>query len=131
MAFLCQPEPEKIRPILDRFASLYRISGSVMVRAGNGDPPTADQSAAALIKNLDGLLADASGIRGVNRIESELLNDHLRVLGAECSAFSLSQPLSDAATRDVQSAVDRFLARDMGSGEFAGAALSAPPSAWR
>jgi hypothetical protein len=129
IAFLCQPEPEQIRPILDRFATRYRISASVMVRAGN-DPPTAHQSAAALVKNLDGLLADASGIRGVNRIESELLNEHLRALGAECSAFTLSQQLDDAATNDVQAAVGRFLARDMGSGDFAGGALSPPSSPW-
>ena len=124
LAFLGQDEPSQLSLILGRFATRYRISASAMTRVRTFAEATPDDSAAALVKNLDGLMADASGISGINRLESELLNDHLHALAAECQAFALSQPLDEAGRRNVSAAVTRFLERDMGSGTFAGSALS-------
>jgi hypothetical protein len=119
LAFLSQPDRSQLQLILNRFASRYRVATT---RASVDATP--DDSAATLIKNLDGLMADASGIRGINRVEAELLNGHLQALASECQAFALSQHLNDVSSRNVADALDRFLGGDMGTGAFAGSALA-------
>ena len=123
LAFLQQPDRAQLAPIYGRFAQRYRIGMGVLSRTRALDAITPDDCASAIALHLDGLTNDASAISGINRVESELLNEHLRVLVYDCQAFTPAQELGTDAGAAVTQALGRFLARDMGTGTFAGSAL--------
>lgn len=123
LAFLRQPDASQLAPIYSRFATRYRIPVTAMNRARSVTSLTADDCAAVAALHLDGLTSDASGISGINRVESELLNEHLQVLARDCHGFALAQPVGEPAAEAINAAVGRFLAREMGTGTFAGSAL--------
>jgi hypothetical protein len=124
LAFLSQEQPERMSSILNRFATQYRITPNGMTRARSLQLATADDCAATLVANLDKLTADASYIRGINRVESEVINPHLQALAAECRAFALNVTVSEKFAAAIDAARDRFCERGFGSGDFAGSALT-------
>jgi len=124
LAFLQQHDPAQLTPIRARFAARYRIPASEMQRGWGPEGAGADRCARALAQHLDQLRADASGIRGLGRCDAELVNDHLRALGRDCASFAPGQPLSDASAAALWAAIEGFLARGMGSGQFAGSAIA-------
>jgi hypothetical protein len=123
LAFLAQDEPGRMGSILGRFATQYRIAMSAMTRTKRAAEATSDDCAAALIRSLDRLTVDASYIRGINRVDSSVLNPHLQALAAECAAFALAQPVIRPSDDEIGSAMRRFIDRGLGSGTFAGSAL--------
>ena len=123
IAFLGQPDLTRMTSILAWYAQRYRISASEMTRARALANATVDDCAAALIRHLDALTTDASAIRGLNRVESESVNEHLRALAHDCTTFSVRQLLPPDTHHVLSDAVSRFTARGMGTGTFAGSAL--------
>ncbi len=123
LAFLAQPEPQRMSTILNRFALQYRITPNAMTRARTLQGSTAEDCAHALISNLDRLTADASFIQGIGRVDSSQVNPHLSAVAQECETFSLEQPVGTPSSADVAAALGRFLARGLGSGSVAGSAL--------
>jgi hypothetical protein len=124
LAFLRQPDYHRRSGILSRFAVQYHITPSAMTRARTLMEATPDDCAAALLANIEKLTADASFIRGINHTDSGVLNPHLQALAAECKTFVLEQPIISPTGYDVEAAMQRFLERGLGSGDFAGSALS-------
>jgi hypothetical protein len=123
LAFLCQGDAAQLVPIYSRFAQNYRIPVTAMNRARSASTLTAEDCAAVASRHLDQLMSDASAISGINRVESERLNEHLHVLSRDCDGFELAQPLGSAASETLNATLFRFLARGMGTGTFAGSAL--------
>jgi len=123
LAFLRQGEPRELGSILGRFATQYRISASAMTRAKSLTGATSDDCAATLVANLDRLTVEASFIRGINRVDSGVINPHLHVLASECRSFALAQSVGPPAGANIDAAMQRFLERGLGSGDFAGSAL--------
>ena len=123
LAFLRQGEPLRASAILGRYALKYRISPNAMTRKRSAEAATTDDCAAALISNLDQLTVDASFIRGINRVDSEVINPHLHALASECKSFVLAQAVGKPSRVDIDAALHRFLERGLGSGTFAGSAL--------
>jgi hypothetical protein len=123
LASLRQEEPLRVGAILGRYALQYRISVNSMTRAKSGREVTSDDCAAALITNLDQLTVDASYIRGINRVDSDVINSHLYALASECRSFDLAQAVEKPSRVDIDAALHRFLDRGLGSGTFAGSAL--------
>ena len=125
MAFLRQPEQQQMSTILSRFALQYRITPNAMTRARLLQDATPDDCAATLINNLNRITADAGFIKGINRVDAEVVNSHLHVLAHECKTFALAQDLNTRAHADMATAVQRFLDRGI-DGAFAGSAIPAP-----
>jgi hypothetical protein len=123
MAFLSQPDQNRMSGILSRFAVQYHITPSAMTRAKSLMEATPDDCVAALISNVEKLTVDASYIRGINHTDSSILNPHLHALAAESRSFALQQQVNVATDADIQAALQRFLDRGLGSGQFAGSAL--------
>lgn len=124
MAFLRQPDPGRRTGILSRFAVQYHITPSAMTRARTLQDATAEDCAAAIVANIDKLTADASFIRGINHTDSSVLNPHLHALAADCRTFVLEQEVVSPTSSDLEAAMLRFLDRGLGSGDFAGSALT-------
>jgi hypothetical protein len=129
LAFLAQSEPARMGGILGRFATQYRIAISAMTRAKGIAATTPDDCAASLVTSLDRITVDASYIRGINRVDSAVLNSHLRALADECGSFALLQTVASPSHADIEAAMQRFLERGLGSGSFAGSALDASTAA--
>lgn len=123
MAFLRQPDFQRRTGILSRFAVQYHITPSAMTRARTLAEATVDDCAAAIVANIEKLTADASYIRGINHTDSGILNPHLHALAADCQSFVLEQAIGQPTGSDIEAAMQRFLDRGLGSGEFAGSAL--------
>ena len=119
LAFLRQLESGRMGAILGRFATQYRLPTNEMTRAKSLGEATTEDCAQALIHSLNQLARDASFIRGFTPVDARRVNPHLRVLAAECEAFSLAQ----AVKADIEKARRLFLAGGMGTGDFAGSAL--------
>jgi hypothetical protein len=122
LAFLGQSEPSRLNGILGRYATQYRMPLRAMTRESAPRVVTSDDCAAALTSNLDRLTVDASFIRGINRVDSRVINSHLHALAAECASFVLAQTVDLQSGAEVSAAMHRFLERGLGSGSFAGSA---------
>jgi hypothetical protein len=119
LAFLGQPDVGRLQSILNRYATLYRITSRSMAASSSLEEATVTDCAAALVKSLNQLTSDASYIRGFTPLDARRVNPHLAALAAECEAFV---PVH-AYTAGVSNACRRFLERGVGSGDFAGSAL--------
>jgi hypothetical protein len=128
LAFLCQTESGRMGAILGRFATQYRITENGMTRARSLRQTTVEDCALAVIRSLNSLTRDASFIRGFIPLDARRVNPHLRVLAAECRAFTSAQSVN----ADLDGARRRFLECDLGSGHFAGSALppGVTPTSW-
>jgi hypothetical protein len=119
LACLDQLNAGRAVAILARYAEWYRIAPRGMTRASSLKDATLIDSEASLVASLQGLLRDASFIRGFTPLDARRINPHLRVLAEECTAFASAQ----ARGSEVTLACRRFLDGGMGSGAFAGSAL--------
>jgi hypothetical protein len=124
MAFLRQPEQRQLSTILSRFALQYRITPNAMTRARLLQDAIPDDCAATLVNNLNRITADAGFIKGINRVDAEVVNSHLQALADDCKTFALAQDLNTRAHADISTAVQRFLDRGF-DGAFAGSAIPA------
>ena len=105
--------------VLNRFALQYRITPNAMTRAQALKGASADDCAAALVANLQRLTTEAAFISGINRLDADVVNSHLRALAADCRDFALAQPLADPLAVGIAGALEKFLERGMGTGSFA------------
>jgi hypothetical protein len=119
LAFLGQSEAGRIRGILARFATQYRINEREMTRARSLGEASIEDCGVAVVANLNALVNDASFIRGFTPLDARRVNPHLKVLATECRSFSSAH----AVRADIDGACLRFLTGNIGSGEFAGSAL--------
>ena len=121
LAFLSQPESNQLSTILNRFAVLYRMNPNAMTKATVLARATPDDSAGLLVKSLDQVTADASLIRGINHVDSAIVNPHLQAMVADCKAFALAQDLGDTIAEALTASLTR-LARVGFDGGYAGSA---------